>query len=461
MKAIHLCALLVCVAHTAALAQTNIHVDAGCGSDAWSGLSPTCQAPDGPKATIGAAIGAAAPGDTVLVADGLYTGAGNRDLAFAGKDFTVRSAGGPEGCVIDCEGLGRGFVLRGAETRAAVIEGFTIRRGAAPSPTGPRGGGIAVLSPAFGSPAPSPTIRDCIFEECDTGIFNGGAILLQQDSEALIERCAFLDNRSGGGGAVQGEGSRAEFIDCEFRGNTAGVGGAILLTGGADTFVNCLFSDNDGASPGGGAIFGNSGAAPTIINSTFANNRGPGGAFYSNRFSVATITGCVMWGNTPDQIFVDPFSGADPIVTYSDVQGGWPGTGNIDADPMFVDPAAGDFALGAGSPCIDAGNSEAVPAGIVTDLAGLPRFVDDPATPDTGVAGGPGGGVVVDMGAYELQADGCYADCDDSGLLDFFDFLCFQNEFAAATPYADCDGSGSHDFFDFLCFQDAFAAGCP
>ena len=55
----------------------------------------------------------------------------------------------------------------------------------------------------------------------------------------------------------------------------------------------------------------------------------------------------------------------------------------------------------------------------------------------------------------------CYADCDESGSLDFFDFLCFQNAFASGDPYADCDESGSLDFFDFLCFQNAFAAGCP
>ncbi len=54
----------------------------------------------------------------------------------------------------------------------------------------------------------------------------------------------------------------------------------------------------------------------------------------------------------------------------------------------------------------------------------------------------------------------CEADCDGSGALDFFDFLCFQNLFAAGAPDADCDRSGSLDFFDFLCFQNAFAAGC-
>ncbi len=55
----------------------------------------------------------------------------------------------------------------------------------------------------------------------------------------------------------------------------------------------------------------------------------------------------------------------------------------------------------------------------------------------------------------------CYADCDGTGDLDFFDFLCFQNLFAAGDPEADCDDSGTLDFFDFLCFQNAFAAGCP
>jgi hypothetical protein len=55
----------------------------------------------------------------------------------------------------------------------------------------------------------------------------------------------------------------------------------------------------------------------------------------------------------------------------------------------------------------------------------------------------------------------CAADCDGSGGLDFFDFLCFQNLFAAGDPAADCDGSGELDLFDFLCFQNEFAAGCP
>ncbi|MFG0282856.1 MAG: GC-type dockerin domain-anchored protein, partial [Phycisphaerales bacterium JB039] len=63
-------------------------------------------------------------------------------------------------------------------------------------------------------------------------------------------------------------------------------------------------------------------------------------------------------------------------------------------------------------------------------------------------------------GSGVIHVIGCYADCDGSGALDLFDFLCFQNMFVMGDPYADCDQSGALDLFDFLCFQNEFAAGC-
>jgi Ca2+-binding RTX toxin-like protein len=100
-----------------------------------------------------------------------------------------------------------------------------------------------------------------------------------------------------------------------------------------------------------------------------------------------------------------------PTATYSDIQDGWTGTGDIDADPLFLrNPSAGadatwgtadddygDLRLAVTSPVVDAGNNAAVPAGITTDLAGGNRFLDVSTAPDTGAGTAP----IVDMGAYE------------------------------------------------------------
>jgi hypothetical protein len=95
---------------------------------------------------------------------------------------------------------------------------------------------------------------------------------------------------------------------------------------------------------------------------------------------------------------------------------------------------------------------------LFTNSSGV--YTIDPATGDITLINADGDRFVslIDTGGV---VEPCYADCDESGELDFFDFLCFQNEFAAGTEYADCDESGELDFFDFLCFQNEFAAGCP
>ena len=64
-------------------------------------------------------------------------------------------------------------------------------------------------------------------------------------------------------------------------------------------------------------------------------------------------------------------------------------------------------------------------------------------------------------GCQESAGWSCYGDCDSNGVLDIFDFLCFQNAFVAGDPYADCDRDGQWTLFDFVCFQSAFVAGCP
>jgi hypothetical protein len=92
----------------------------------------------------------------------------------------------------------------------------------------------------------------------------------------------------------------------------------------------------------------------------------------------AIVINSILWANG-QAIFSDALSTVD--VAYSDVEGGWPGEGNIDADPSFE--GIGDFHLGDGSPAVNAGRDE----GVAVDLDGKPRLI----------------GPAPDMGVYERQ----------------------------------------------------------
>ncbi|MGB2808290.1 MAG: hypothetical protein WBC22_11140, partial [Sedimentisphaerales bacterium] len=79
---------------------------------------------------IQAAIDDSNDGDTIIVADGVYTGTGNRDIDFNGKAITVRSENGPENCIIDCQWLDYGFRFHSGEDNDSVLDGFTITQSA-------------------------------------------------------------------------------------------------------------------------------------------------------------------------------------------------------------------------------------------------------------------------------------------------------------------------------------------
>src|SRR5262249_27531165 len=135
-KAIVTLVVSVSAASASPLRADTIHV-ALCGNDAWTGASAVCAAPDGPKRTIQAAINAAVSGrDTVIVADGTYSGPGNRDISFNGRAITVRSENGPLACSIDCHASmvdpHRAFLFLNGETSASVVQGFSVLNGYAP-----------------------------------------------------------------------------------------------------------------------------------------------------------------------------------------------------------------------------------------------------------------------------------------------------------------------------------------
>ena len=114
-------------------------------SIAWSDIIEV----PGDYPTIQAGIDAAVDGDTVLVANGIWTGDGNKNLDFGGKAITVTSENGAENCIINCEGDGRGFYFGNGEGENSEVSGFTITNGFDVD-----GGGLYCYNA-------SPTITNC------------------------------------------------------------------------------------------------------------------------------------------------------------------------------------------------------------------------------------------------------------------------------------------------------------
>ena len=221
--------------------------------------------------TIQAAMAATVTGDTVLVADGTYTGPGNTNTWFNMRAITVRSENGAASCIIDCERAGSAFLFSG-EPPESVVDGFTITNG---------------LS------------------------FEGGGIYMYYNSNPTILNCVITGNTANGG-----EG-----------------GGGIYCALANPTITNCTITGNTSTGFGGGrgrgvyCVMSN----PTIRNSVIAGNTtdGSGGGLFSAEGSNPTIINSIVWGNGPDEISVDVFSIV--TVSHSDVHGGCDAAGNIDA----------------------------------------------------------------------------------------------------------------------------------
>ncbi len=371
--------------------------------------------------TIQQAINAAQNGDTVLVSPGTY----NENINFQGKAITVASSQGPGVTTIDGGGSGSIVTFTSSEGATSVLKGFTITHGSASF----GGGGIEVGSA-------SPTIINNRI--INNTACNGAGVELSFSSAVL--RSNIISNNAqagcsggiGGGGLSIGGAGNAQIIGNVISNNSMGVdGGGIALfaagtptiqanmiigniagqTGGGISMFNFsdalivdnLIINNQAAAGGGGVAWlvpsGNRG--PLLVNNTIANNTSsqPGSAIFGDGFDSQTnLVNNILIGKTGQTAVVcGNFAGETPIFDFNDVlspqssaYGGicsdQTGTsGNISADPRFVNPVANNFRLQTGSPAIDAGDNSA-PSLPAKDLDGFPRIQNG----------------TVDMGAYEF-----------------------------------------------------------
>jgi hypothetical protein len=375
-------------------------------------------APDGSgdAPTIQAGIDSAAAADTVLLANGTYTGPGNRNIRYKGKPVTVRSESGDRNlCIVDCLYRARGFIFDPGDGPEAILEGVTITRGEALEPAPPADSGGA----GIWCDAASPTIRNVKVSDCYAGLYGGGmwcsgggAPLLEdvvftgnvagagagmfcRDSDPVLTDVTFFDNYAGvngtGGGMFCEGGSpiltrvrfvenlgdwgtggqvlkrncQAELTNVEFVGNVGlnGTGG-MYCSDSSPLVVNCTFSGNTGAWVGGVRLTGNS--APEITGCTFYENAGDiGGGVACFGESSPVLERTIIAGSTSGAaVFCDSYSSCSVAIVCCDIHGNvggdWTGciaaqygtNGNFSANPLFCDPAGGDFSLEACSPCL-------------------------------------------------------------------------------------------------------------
>ncbi len=439
--------------------------------------------------TIQEAIDSVRERGTVVVADGVYTGPGNRDIDFKGKAITVRSQNGPANCVIDCQGteneFHRGFHFHSREGSNSVLEGFTITNGHAES----QGGAILCTNRS------SPTIRRCIItnnmagkcgiSERERVAGTGGGICCAEYSNAMIDKCTISHNGiaanyrwepSGGGifcqycspiitnctiirNSVTGDGgglfadeySNPDVTECTFSNNKAYYGGGLYLAGRFQSpgiaisnciihrneavhgggvcfyrqypkFCNCLISANTATDSGGGISCSQSGALFTncTVADNDANHYG-GGIACGGGGGDAVFQNCMLWANTAELGNQVSLSSCMHIlgcmqvkISHSCIQTGpnagfWDGyyewqleagsAGNIDLDPLFVDPNASDYHLKS-----QAGRWEpATQAWIIDEVTSPCIDAGDPLSP-IGHEPFPNGGRI-NMGAYGGTAE--------------------------------------------------------
>ena len=239
------------------------------------------------------------------------------------------------------------------------------------------------------------TIANCTFRDNHAATYGGGMYNFQ--STPTIRDCAFLNNRTGAGGAGGGMANRnADTVvrGTAFAKNSAATGGGVYNLQGAPQFANCVFFDNTATTGNGGGISNENGSV-SITNCSFSGNSGfKGGAVNSFSSTRINITNSILWENPSNEI--ETTADSSLTISHSDVKGQFMEIKtNLTLDPLFANPTMGDLRLGAGSPCIDAADGSTAPE---TDMEGNPRQ-DIPTAPNKG-AGDP---AFVDMGAYEFQ----------------------------------------------------------
>ena len=352
----------------------------------------------GDQPTIQAGIDVATDTDTVLVADGTYF----ENIDFIGKAITIASNFLIDGDESHIENTiingsqpinpdyGSCIMFISGENFNSVLNGFTITAGSGKYIqymwiSLNLGGGIYCENS-------SPSLENVTIT--GNSAWRGGGIHCTNSSPSL-NNVTIIDNSATGsempggwgGGICCDINSSPSLVNVTITANSAYDGGGICCyNNSSPSLENVTITGNTAAGPGGGILCGVY-ASPSLVNVIITGNTaaGPGGGIYCWNNSNPILVNCVLWNDSPQEIYI--YTGS-VTATYSDIQGGWTGTGNIDEDPLFVGIGVYPFSLLENSPCIDSGNPD-------------PIYYDPEDPNNPGYALYPAMGTIInDMGAY-------------------------------------------------------------
>jgi parallel beta-helix repeat protein len=238
-------------------------------------------------------------------------------------------------------------------------------------------------------PAQYATIQDAIvaaYDGCTVLVepgrymenldFLGKAITLKSSEGA---QWTFLNGKQSGATVTftNDEGSDSVLEGFTIVNGQYGSGGGVYCDAASPTIRNCVIANNFATRGGGIYCYYSS---PTVTNNTIYNNdaSAEGGGLFAKGDSFPKVRNTILWNNEAPSGPEIGTDGGVPSVLYCDVEGGWPGTGNIDANPKLVEPSELDMHLKWTSPCRDAGWNSA--AGLPDfDFEGDPRKTDGTA----------------------------------------------------------------------------------
>jgi len=243
--------------------------------------------------SISEGVAAASEGDTVMVADGTYSGVLNRNIDFNGVNMTLMSESGYSNTLIDCGNVDRGFVFVSGEDTTSVVRGFAIQNAFADN-----GGAVVCVN------ASSPRFEDCVFQH-NSAMDIGGAVACMEASTPIFRDCTFGANAATGGTSNRGgavafmDSSNAVFSGCSFSGNTsANFGGAAYCNNSSPSFKSCFFALNEATIQGGGAMFIMTHSSPLIESCSFIGNTcGADGGAICGHSSPASFSDCLFYQN--------------------------------------------------------------------------------------------------------------------------------------------------------------------